>query len=348
VKELNYNRLRDKTTGSIVGVFIGDAMGLPLEYKSPNEIKQLFGYVDTFVSNEHHTFPNVAKRIAGTISDDSQLTLALMDSINRCKGYDLQNIVQSHIEAYNGKWGRRCGWGGSTTFAVEKMKKDEPPYCNPDGAGNGGPMKIAPFAIYCVYQTLSTTEGRFTDKFNSSLLKKCSEISTLTHGDHRCIVATYCQCRMIIRAMQDEMPQISKNIAELFISDAKYAEKHLPEWTGDILETLSSKIHLFLRETLSMSTPSVSSIICTEKSSFILNSYPLVAYCVSKYSPYRNFQYALTETINAGADADSNGAMVGAIMGAQLGFKAIPSDMVRGLSHYQKLMRITQLFAQSL
>lgn len=345
--------IRDKAFGCLFGVFIGDALGLPVETMGPNEIKMSFGYVDTFIRNQNHKFSSIAKRSGGTISDDSQLSLAIMSSITREHGYSLLDIKKAHVEALDGKWGTPLGWGRTTREAVEKMKANEVFSVSPDGAGNGTCMKIAPLSIYSVYRTMNTQHGKFTNSFNASLLKKCKEISELTHGHPMCIVAAYCQARMIIRGMQDEMPKTSKMIANLFIDDAEYAETQLsPTWPDD------KRLSIRLREillgsyenvpTLSVNTPLISAFICTQQSSFVYNSFPLVAYCVSKYAPFRNFRYAVLETVNSGADADSNGSMVGAIIGAMLGFHEIPTEMVRGLKTHKELFLQARLFEQSI
>lgn len=341
VQKIDKSLLSRKTMGSLWGVFIGDAMGLPVECKSPREIRDLYGYVDDFKSNKHHKYPNVAHRKAGTISDDSQLTLTMMEALKT--GYDIKTIKQEHVNALKGRWGRPVGWGKSTKEACKKMEAGETPAFAPDGAGNGVCMKIAPLAIYSVYKTRNSSHNRFTDHFNKSLLKRCREVSLLTHGDPACIVATYCQARMIIRAMQNELPKSSINIANLFIRDARYAEGILKaEWRNGLLSDRIEEI--CSKENFELSTPVVSVNICTERSSYVYNSYPFVVYCVSKYLPYENFQYALTETINAGADADSNASMVCSIIGAHLEYYSIPLHFVEGVENHQKLTKLVKDF----
>ncbi len=99
-ESLNRERLRHKTLGALWGVFIGDSFALPVECKSPREIQHLYGYLDTFVDNKHHSYKNVARRAAGTISDDSQLTLAMMDSLRRKNGYSLHDIKFRHFRSF--------------------------------------------------------------------------------------------------------------------------------------------------------------------------------------------------------------------------------------------------------
>jgi ADP-ribosylglycohydrolase len=349
--ELNVDRLNQKAVGSLVGVVSGDIHGLPVECQAPVAIRDKVGYVDEPISCKLHPYKSVARRAAGTRSDDSQLTFAMMDSLNRQGGYNIVDIQKAHVEAFDGAFGPPVGWGGSTKAAIEKMKAGNRVTAIPEGAGNGPVIKIAPLAIYCVYRCLETPHRRFTNSFNLSLLKKCREVSQLTHGDPACIVAAYCQARMIIRALQDELPKESPSIATLFIKDAEWVEQHLDSKDLHFAERLKSVLRWEIRipvpegvlnpgmiRSFDLTTGKMSAMICTDHSSYIYNSYPLVAYCVAKYLPYKNFRHALLETVNAGADADSNASMVGAIVGAHLGFDAIPAEMVKCTKDWTKVL----------
>jgi len=341
---INENTLREQVLGCILGVAIGDAFGLPMECKSPAIIREMHGYVDDFISCKGHKFPSVAKRGSGTISDDTQLTLALMDSFT--KGYSIPDLKKAHVEAYEGKWGTPVGWGKSTRKAVDNIKKGITPTYVEDGAGNGTCMKIAPLSILYVYKCVYTHQGRFTNSYNASLLKRCREITQITHGDPRCIVAAYCQSRMVIRALQNELPEFTRQIARLFIADARYAEGRLQ--LPDDVDLLSNRMSEFLiPDKFNLDTTVVSVQICQEQSSFVMNSYPLVAYCISKYIPYKNFKHAIAQTANAGADADSNAAMVGAIVGAQLGITGV-TDMVKGVRTWKMLLKQARQFEEAI
>ncbi len=340
------NALREKTLGCILGVAIGDAMGLPLECKSPAIIRETHGFVDDYISNKGHAYKSVARRGPGTFSDDTQLTLALMDSFSRA-GYSLDDLKIAHVEAYEGKWGSPVGWGGTTRKSVQLIKEGQPQTYVEEGAGNGPCMKIAPLSILYVYKCNQTQHGKFTNDYNTSLLKRCCEITRISHGDPRCIVAAYCQARMVIRALQGEIPQFSRQIAKLFLEDAQYAESELEFPEG--MDLMSNRMAEFLTpEMFDLDTGVVSVKICQAQSSFVMNSYPLVAYCAAKYLPYKNFRHAITQTINAGADADSNGAMVGAIIGAQLGYMGIPLHMVKKLRQWKVVLKEARRFEESI
>jgi ADP-ribosylglycohydrolase len=353
VSKLDREKLKYKAMGALWGGAIGDVMGLPVECKSPHTIRQLFGFVDEFVDNRHHNYKEVARRAKGTMSDDTQLPRAMMDSLIRRSGYDLDDIRQAHVEAYEGKWGKPVGWGKTTRQACEKIKEGHTLSYIPEAAGNGPCIKIGPLAIYGCFKTMTTPHGRFTNSFNASLLKKCREVTLISHGDPRCIVAAYCHARAIIRALQDEIlppgrPQVPQHIAKMFIEDAEYAEQRLNlPWPED--KPLSARLREILTtENFNRETYLVSIDICTHQSAFIYNSYPLVAYCVSKYLPYRNFRHAVTMTVNAGADADSNASMVGTIMGAFVGLHSLPPDLIKGIKGWRDLLFQIKKFVVSI
>jgi ADP-ribosylglycohydrolase len=59
-----------------------------------------------------------------------------------------------------------------------------------------------------------------------------------------------------------------------------------------------------------------------------------------------DFKKAILEIVNQGGDADTNAAVAGGILGAKLGYSALPKNWVDGLLNKQKLNRlIDQLIA---
>lgn len=350
------NGLKDRALGSLMGVFIGDVLGLPVECQSPYSIREKFGYLDHAAKNMHHPFTSVAKRSAGTISDDSQLTLSVLDSILETQKVDANDLKQSMLLTYDGKWGIPVGWGKTTRDACLKIKNKEEVIVSPDGAGNGPVIKIAPLAIYFAYKCKKTQYKKYVDELNPLLLSKCKEITFITHGNLGCVIASYCHVRMLIRFLQNEAPKESLSIAKLFISDCIWAEEQIKtdnSFSERMQEILFWKVESSIGpgqnlKSFDIETSKISTMICSEKSSYIYNSYPLVAYCAAKYLPYRNFKHSVLETVNAGADADSNASMVGALIGASLGISSIPIDMIKSVKNWKKLYMRIKLFEQSL
>src|SRR5688500_14105359 len=83
------NYMRTNTIhGALFGVAIGDALGVPAEFKSRTSL--LMQPVQDFEGYKSHNQP------PGTFSDDSSLTFCLAESL--CKGYDLYDIGSHFIK----------------------------------------------------------------------------------------------------------------------------------------------------------------------------------------------------------------------------------------------------------
>jgi ADP-ribosylglycohydrolase len=62
---------------------------------------------------------------------------------------------------------------------------------------------------------------------------------------------------------------------------------------------------------------------------YIEHSFPAVLYLAARYSD--NFEAALVANTNVGGDNCHRGAVLGALLGAALGYQAIPERWIRGL-----------------
>ena len=76
---------------AIFGVCVGDALGVPVEFRSREQLKR--SPVTTMRAFGTHRQP------AGTWSDDSSLALCLAESLSN--KYDLENIALKFLQWYN-------------------------------------------------------------------------------------------------------------------------------------------------------------------------------------------------------------------------------------------------------
>lgn len=77
--------LREKITGALYGIAIGDGMGAPVEGKTASDIKELFGKrdkLDSFLPPTHQNDPNTGKG-NGRITDDTLMTEALIRAYSK-------------------------------------------------------------------------------------------------------------------------------------------------------------------------------------------------------------------------------------------------------------------------
>lgn len=167
-----------KIVEGMLGLCIGDALGVPVEFSSREKLKQspvvdLIGF-GTF------------DQPVGTWSDDSSLVFCLAESL--CEGYNLQDIADKFVRWYEeGYWtahGEVFDIGNSTLQAIDRIKRGSKPECAGGKTsydnGNGSLMRILPLAFY-----LLRTDN-IAERF--SIIK---DVSSITHAHLRSIMACF-------------------------------------------------------------------------------------------------------------------------------------------------------------
>lgn len=135
-----------RVVGGIVGVSVGDALGLPVQFVSREKIKK--NPIKDMVGFGTFNLP------AGTWSDDTSLTLCLLESL--CDGFDLNDIKEKFIkwfdEGYLTPFGEAFDIGRTTYEAILRLKSGIKPSDAGLGDelsnGNGSLMRILPLVFY--------------------------------------------------------------------------------------------------------------------------------------------------------------------------------------------------------
>ena len=175
----NYNMWLD----GIMGVVIGDALGCPVQFESRKEVAKhpvtgMRGY-GTFNLPE------------GSWTDDSSLTLALLESIRRLGRIDLDDIMENFMKwLYDGEftpYGYSYDVGRGTMLAIGRYKKNrKAKKCGGDeewNNGNGSLMRILPVCIY------SSGKLRGGDLTEHDAIQAVHSVGGLTHAHIRSNIA---------------------------------------------------------------------------------------------------------------------------------------------------------------
>ncbi|MFP5332339.1 MAG: ADP-ribosylglycohydrolase family protein [Acidimicrobiia bacterium] len=129
----------DRYVGALLAGACGDALGRPGEGRSPSQIRQRYGRLTDFVPWRGYRSGPV-----GTITDDTQLTMCLAESIVERGEVDPEDLARRFVE-----WlphGR--GKGRATTQAVQALTRGEPWWITGSlSAGNGAAMRAAPIGL---------------------------------------------------------------------------------------------------------------------------------------------------------------------------------------------------------
>ena len=138
-----------KILDGIIGFAIGDALGVPAEFKSRNELK-INPIVDMIEGGAHN-------QEKGTFSDDTSMTLATMDSIISKKVIDTEDLAIKFVDWYRKSeytaTGKIFDIGDTTRQALAKfeLKIDKAVNCGGVGEydnGNGSLMRLLPIVYY--------------------------------------------------------------------------------------------------------------------------------------------------------------------------------------------------------
>ncbi|WP_294005122.1 ADP-ribosylglycohydrolase family protein [uncultured Methanobrevibacter sp.] len=134
-----------KVKDGIIGLVVGDALGVPVEFKSRKYLEQ--NPVTGMMGFGEYNKP------AGTWSDDTSMTIATMGSIINKKCIDYSDIIEEFIEwQKNNKYTQEETFdiGITTHNALDSYVSGLSPFCGMDGErdnGNGSLMRILPLAF---------------------------------------------------------------------------------------------------------------------------------------------------------------------------------------------------------
>lgn len=171
-------RLPDRLSGAVWGHLVGDAMGVPYEFRDPAAVGEVrWGEQGTYA------------KPAGTWSDDGALTLALLDSLlpdpwadpPEPGGFDTADQGARFVRwawegAYTPFGEGRFDMGATTSEALRRLREGSPPEdAGPSDArsqGNGSLMRILPIAL-----TARDPEVKLPE-----LVDRTHRASRVTHG----------------------------------------------------------------------------------------------------------------------------------------------------------------------
>ena len=290
----------------LMGLAVGDAFGVPVEFMSRFVIKSM--NLNDMIGNLSHNVD------AGTWSDDTSMTIATMDSIIEKKGkIDYEDIMNKYVNWFKysdyASINRTFGVGNTVLKALKRYVFDRKPAIKCGGAdfkdnGNGSLMRICPISIYCIKNKLSELET--VDTINKA--------SSLTHANDISKMGCFIYTEFL------------RNI--YFTKDLRQAFTH-------ILEIDYSKYYneIALKEYSNLLNEN---FFLTKEDDIKENGYIVTSLEAAIYSLIHtdNYEDAIKCVVNLGYDTDTNGAITGSIAGVLYGVEDIP---IRWLEKLKKI-----------
>lgn len=146
----------NRVYGALMGVAVGDAMGMPSELWPRRKILKHFGKIDTFLPSPVDSV--IARELkAGEVTDDTLVTLLVAESIIEQEGRIVpEKIIEKIITwAEKDKVKNSNIIGPSTRKAFELISRGTPvEEAGKSGVTNGGAMRIIPVGIVSNWRDL--------------------------------------------------------------------------------------------------------------------------------------------------------------------------------------------------
>ena len=291
----------------IMGVVVGDALGCPVQFESREEVARhpvtgMRGY-GTF------NLP------AGSWTDDSSLTLALLESIRRIGGIDYTDIMDNFVKWLDDgeftPYGYSYDIGRGTMNAIRRYKRDHKPHkagsYDERNNGNGSLMRIMPAVLYCCDPPLPTTEA----------VDIVHKVGSLTQAHIRTNIACglyYFMASAILTMDGALTDRLQAGLDMGFAFYEKYLADHENLEYYDRLRDLGSFASLPEDRIRS--------------SGYVVDALEGAVWALVNTD---SFEAGLLKAVNLGDDTDTVGAIAGGLAGLYYGYGAIPEEWLSAI-----------------
>lgn len=307
------NELTDRVLGCVFGGAVGDALGAPFEglwsRSIPNASTLLAQYA------EFEGYPR------GQYTDDTQLTIATLQSIVRSNGIEPADIARAISKLWRSQ--AVVGPGGACTSAADRLLAGGHwSECGaPVGqAGNGTAMRTAALGLY------------FWDS-PDDLGNIVAQVSKITHQDPRSIaggVAIACAARILCVTPEIEGEPLCATISETirpFNTDFASLVANLPSQLVHGRKTTLEYVAWSGGESRDFQDTIITP--------YVVPTVLAALWAVIEFPA--SWEQSVAEAIRLGGDVDTLGAIVGGLMGARLGLEAVPRRLRQGVLHADRL-----------
>lgn len=305
----------DRAVAAMLCVAIGDSLGSPVEAVVPPT------HITRF---EPWEFCGDSGR-AGSVTDDTQMTIWLARSLIACRGFDGEDLKRRFTaEAIR-------GIGMSTREFTIRARRGLPWYeSGVSSAGNGVAMRSAPVGIM------------YSPDF-ARLVAAAGLQAMVTHNDPMAIasgvvvaagVATLAQLRpSVFHAPKAPAAHFSRALGELIrgVEDGveyRTRDTHRPD-------TLCNRLTATIPSLLDADATPAQADAELRSGGYVLESLPLALFCFLR-RPSEPIA-SILDAVNNSYDSDTVGAMTGAFAGAMCGTAAIDPSFLADLEYRDEL-----------
>ncbi len=290
----------------VMGVVVGDALGRPVQFVSREEVAQ-----DPVTGMRGHGTFGLP---AGAWTDDSSLTLALLDSIRSRGGIDCDDIMERFVQwlsdgAYT-PFGEAYDIGLITVRAIRRYQAAKrPDKCGGDGeneCGNGSLMRILPACLFC--RAAMRRDG-MTER---EAVETVHRVGSLTHAHIRANIACGLYFFMALETLDGGgalKERLQRGLDRGFAFYEAFLADHEDLMFYDRLRDLAS-FAAVPREKI-------------RSGGYVVDTLEAAVWSLITEE---TFPDTLLKAVNLGDDTDTVGAVAGGLAGLFYGYGAMPAQ----------------------
>lgn len=304
-------KVQDRILGALWGGLVGDALGVPFEFRSREELKQekLFEMIGYGTWNQP----------PGTWSDDGSLMLCTVEGL--IEDLNIQKLASLFLkwktEGYWSARGEVFDIGNTTSHSLDLFARgvsaENSGMKEENSNGNGSLMRILPVGL------------RYYKEEGEKIFHHAAIISSITHGHERSKIACGIYSLLVADLLNGEDPGKSLERIIQFIN-------HKGLWKNEeqAFQRLKEQTFRSLREENIFS------------SGYVIHTLEASIWCLLNTS---NFREAVLSAVRLGGDTDTTGIVTAGLAGAYYGISEVPKEWIQKLPQHKKL---EQLFSDFL
>lgn len=316
--------------GALAGLALGDALGMPTQAMSPEQIRAVYGRITGLVDADASQ-PYAPGMPAGSVTDDTEQALLVASLLVRGRGSSSGRVALNAVEFAHSllAWedsmierGSLDLLGPSTKAALERVRAGADPL-SVGGAGttNGAAMRVTPIGV-----AVSTADP---EAFAESVWWSCQ----VTHATRQGFQSAALVAAAVSLGI-DAASSSASDVRALLWEAVTYVDS-LPErgaWAPDPDVVAATRRALELASTPPSPSPE---LLAEQIGSSVASAQAIpMAFALLARDPSPR---ALLDAANLGGDTDTIGAIAGAILGAAAGVGVFDG---RALAQVEEVSRL--------
>lgn len=324
------------TPAILVGGAIGDALGMPYETLDETVHPGLAAWDGSFQPGTFHKLP------AGHYTDDTEMMECLATSIVTHGVYHPDDAAARYL-----LWaqGTPHGMGGTTKQACAALARgidwrwSGVTFDDPNAVGSAPPMRAAPLGVLDRFLPKDSSLSRIDARYRF-IMEACNQDARITHNSVEGVAASAAVAYAVSSALLGWAPDQILNVVIRQLERLSSTKVQLDvNYVRKIRE-----MQLSFNEQLRVRGVTIPDDPCT-RISWTLNQYAfsrrgnarsITATALFCALTANNFRDGVVAAVKFGGDADTRGAIAGAILGARFGLEGIPDEYKAGVKDFER------------